>query len=30
MKKSVSDRDDLYFWLYHHMILDDSVFPNER
>ena len=30
MRKPVPDRDDLYSWLYHHMVLDDSVFPDER
>ena len=30
MKKPVPDRDDLYSWLYHHMVFDDSVFPDER
>jgi len=30
MKKPVPDRDDLYSWLYYHMVLDDSVFPDER
>ena len=30
MKKPVPDRDDLYSWPYHYMVLDDSVFSDER